>query len=70
MAKTRFHAINLFGNIVIHRCAEKIFSLKIPQKLLEIACHDSHFNVQERALNSLKLFCKHEKAKKVIYKNK
>jgi hypothetical protein len=40
-----------------------MISLKIPQKLLDVACHDTQFSVQESALNTLKMFCKYEKAR-------
>jgi len=53
------------GNLVNHKLSDKMISLKVPQKLLEVACHDTQFSVQESALNVLRLFCKHEKAKKV-----
>lgn len=43
-------------------------SLKIPQKLLEMACHDTQFTVQESALNVLRALCQHDKAKKVSKK--
>ena len=40
---------------------------KVPQKLLDVACHDTQLNVKESALNVLRSFCKHEKAKKVTF---
>lgn len=53
------------GNLVNHKFSDKMITLKIPQKVLDVACHDTQFNVQESALNVLKSFCKYEKAKKV-----
>jgi hypothetical protein len=53
------------GNLANHRFSDKMINLKIPQKVLDVACHDTQFNVQESALNALKAFCKYEKAKKV-----
>ena len=41
-------------------------SLRITQKLLEMACHDTQLNVQESTLSVLRVLCQHEKAKKVI----
>lgn len=57
----------VIGNLVNHKFSDKMISLKVPQKLLEVACHDTQFSVQESALNVLRIFCKHDKAKKVIY---
>lgn len=57
------------GNLVNHKFSDKMITLKIPQKVLDVACHDTQFNVQESALNVLKSFCKYEKAKKVKLKH-
>lgn len=53
------------GNLVNHKITDKMITLKVPQKLLEVACHDTQLNVKENALNVLKIFSKHDKAKKV-----
>lgn len=53
------------GNLANHKLSDKMISLKIPQKILDVAIHDTQFNVQESALNALKAFCKYEKSKKV-----
>lgn len=57
----------MIGNLINHRVSEKIIALKVPQKLLEVACHDTQFSVQESALNVLRLLCKHDKPKKVNF---
>jgi hypothetical protein len=44
-----------------------MIALKIPQKILDVACHDTQFNVQENALIVLKSLCKYAKAKKVYF---
>jgi hypothetical protein len=69
LAKTRFHSTAVIGNLVNYKFTEKMVVLKVPQKLLEIACNDTQFNVQESALNVLRLLCKHEKGKKVRKKH-
>lgn len=66
LAKTRFHSTAVIGNLVNYKFSEKMIGLKVPQKLLEIACNDTQFNVQESALNVLRLLCKHDKGKKVL----
>ena len=68
ISKTNFIFVQIaaIGNLVNHKFSDKMISLKVPQKLLEVACHDTQFTVQESALNVLKIFCKHDKAKKVI----
>ncbi len=48
-----------------HRFTEKMIRLKVPQKILECACHDTQFTVQESSLKTLRILCKYEKAKKV-----
>ncbi len=67
MAKTRVHSTAAIGNLVNHKFTDKMIALKLPQKLLDVACHDTQFSVQENALSVLKSFCKHEKAKKVSF---
>lgn len=58
------------GNLANHKFSEKMVTLKIPQKVLDVACHDTQFSVQESALNVLSLFCKYEKARKVSQQNR
>ena len=41
-------------------------SLKIPQKLLEMASHDTQLSVQESTLSVLRVLCQHEKSRKVL----
>jgi len=65
LAKTRFHAIAVIGNLVNYKFTERMVELKIAQRLVEIACGDSQFGVQESALNVVGLMCKHEKGRKV-----
>ena len=65
LAKTRLHSIAAIGNLANHKISDKMLSLKAPQKLLEVACHDTQFTVQEKALNVLNIFVLNEKAKKV-----
>ena len=55
--------------MINHRYSDKMTSLKITQKLLEMACHDTQLNVQESTLSVLRVLCQHEKAKKVIFLN-
>lgn len=52
--------------MVNHKFTDKMIALKIPHKLLELACHDTQFGVQESALNALNSLCKHEKARKCL----
>ncbi len=54
--------------MINHKFTEKMINLKVPQKLLEVACRDTQFSVQENALNVLRSFCQHEKAKKVKFR--
>ncbi len=54
------------GNLVSYKFSDKLFTYKVPHKLLEIVCHDTQLSVQESALNVLKILCKHEKAKKIL----
>lgn len=67
LAKTRLHSIAAIGNLANHKISDKMLSLKAPQKLLEVACHDTQFTVQEKALNVLNIFVHNEKAKKVSF---
>ena len=55
----------LFINILF-----KWQTFKVAQKILEVACNDRQFSVQESAIGVLGLMCKHEKARKVDYKQK
>ncbi|CAF0816845.1 unnamed protein product, partial [Brachionus calyciflorus] len=66
LAKTRVHSTAVIGNLVNHKFTDKMISLKIPQKVLELACHDTQLSVQESALNALLAFCKHDKARKCL----
>jgi hypothetical protein len=52
--------------MINYKFSDKMINLKIAQKLVEVACNDTQFNVQESALNVLRIMCKHEKAKKVF----
>ncbi|RNA34069.1 serine threonine- kinase 36-like [Brachionus plicatilis] len=56
----------IIGNLANHKFSDKMISLKIPHKLLELACHDIQFGVQESALNALFALCKHDKARKCL----
>jgi hypothetical protein len=49
-----------------YRLSERLIELKVPEKLLDVACHDTHVIVQEFALRVLKQMLKHEQAKEVI----
>jgi hypothetical protein len=59
-----FHTAAI-GNLINHKFTDKMIKLKIPQKILEVTCNDTHFAVQEAALNVLRIMCQHEQAKKV-----
>ncbi len=52
-----------------YRLSERLIELKVPEKLLDVACHDTHVIVQEFALRVLKQMLKHEQAKEVILIN-
>ncbi len=49
-----------------YRLSERLIELKVPEKLLDVACHDTHVTVQEFALRVLKHMLKYERAKEVI----
>ncbi len=49
-----------------YRLSDRLIDLKVPEKLLDVACHDTHVTVQEFALRVLKQIVKHEQAKEVI----
>jgi len=65
LAKTRFHAIALIGNLVNYKFTERMAELKVAQKLVEMACSDTQFSVQESALNVVRVMCKHERGRAV-----
>jgi len=53
-----------------YRLSERLIELKVPAKLLDVACHDTHVTVQEFALRVLKQMLKYEQAKEVILNKK
>lgn len=53
------------GFLARHRLSDRLIELKVPEKLLDVACHDTHVTVQEFALRVLKQMLKHPKAKEV-----
>ena len=55
--------------MINHKYSDKMTSLKIPQKLLEMALNDTQLNVQESTLSVLRVLCQQEKAKKVLFFN-
>jgi hypothetical protein len=58
--------IDTLGFLARYRLSERLIELKVPEKLLDVACHDTHVTVQEFALRVLKQMLKHEQAKEVI----
>ena len=54
------------GFLARHRLSDRLIELKVPEKLLDVACHDTHVIVQEFALRVLKQMLKHQKAKDVM----
>jgi fused len=66
LAKTRIHATATIGNLAMYKFTDKMAQLKIPQKILEIACNDTQFIVKETALLVLRSLCNHDKAKKIL----
>ena len=62
-----FH-IDTLGFLARYRLSERLIELKVPEKLLDVACHDTHVTVQEFALRVLKQMLKYEQAKEVRFK--
>ena len=58
--------IDTLGFLARHRLSDRLIELKVPEKLLDVACHDTHVIVQEFAMRVLKQMLKHPKAKDVI----
>ena len=58
--------IDTLGFLARYRLSERLIELKVPEKLLDVACHDTHVTVQEFALRVLKQMLKYEQAKEVI----
>ncbi|CAM2716340.1 unnamed protein product [Rotaria socialis] len=54
ISKIRSHAVNTLGFLPRYRLSERLIELKVPEKLLDVACHDTHVTVQEFALRVLK----------------
>jgi hypothetical protein len=50
-----------------YRLSDRLIELKVPEKLLDVACHDTHVTVQEFAIRVLKQMLKHKQAKDVIF---
>jgi len=61
-----FILIDTLGFLARYRLSERLIELKVPEKLLDVACHDTHVTVQEFALRVLKQMLKYEQAKEVI----
>ena len=57
--------LDTLGFLARHRLSERLIDLKVPEKLLDVACHDTHVTVQEFALRVLKQMLKHARAKEV-----
>ncbi|CAF4392018.1 unnamed protein product, partial [Rotaria magnacalcarata] len=66
ISKIRSHAVNTLGFLARYRLSERLIELKVPEKLLDVACHDTHVTVQEFALRVLKQMLKHEQAKEIL----
>ncbi|CAF4126396.1 unnamed protein product, partial [Adineta steineri] len=66
ISKIRSHAVNTLGFLARYRLSERLISFKVPEKLLDVACHDTHVIVQEFALRVLKQMLKHERAKEIL----
>ena len=58
--------VDTLGFLARYRLSNRLIELKVPEKLLDVACHDTHVTVQEFALRVLKQMIKHEQAKAVI----
>ncbi|CAM4943871.1 unnamed protein product [Rotaria socialis] len=66
ISKIRSHAVNTLGFLARYRLSERLIELKVPEKLLDVACHDTHVTVQEFALRVLKQMLKHGQAKEIL----
>ncbi|CAF1375368.1 unnamed protein product [Adineta steineri] len=66
ISKIRSHAVNTLGFLARYRRSERLINFKVPEKLLDVACHDTHVIVQEFALRVLKQMLKHERAKEIL----
>ncbi|CAF1175572.1 unnamed protein product [Rotaria sp. Silwood1] len=66
ISKIRSHAVNTLGFLARYRLSERLIELKVPEKLLDVACHDTHVTVQEFALRVLKQMLKYEQAKEIL----
>lgn len=60
-------SVDTLGFLARHRLSDRLIELKVPEKLLDVACHDTHVTVQEFALRVLKQMLKHEQAKAVDF---
>ena len=61
-----FPLVDTLGFLARYRLSDRLIELKVPEKLLDVACHDTHVAVQEFALRVLKQMLKHDQAKEVI----
>ena len=66
LLRFRLEILDTLGFLARYRLSERLIELKVPEKLLDVACHDTHVTVQEFALRVLKQMLKHDKAKEVI----
>ncbi|CAF4133189.1 unnamed protein product, partial [Rotaria sordida] len=66
ISKIRSHAVNTLGFLARYRLSQRLIELKVPEKLLDVACHDTHVTVQEFALRVLKQMLKYEQAKEIL----
>jgi hypothetical protein len=62
---SRVTSIDTLGFLARYRLSDRLTLLKVPEKLLDVACHDTHVTVQQFALRVLKQMLKHEQAKEV-----
>lgn len=60
-----FSSSDTLGFLARYRLSDRLIDMKVPEKLLDVACHDTHVTVQEFAFRVLKQMLKHEKAKEV-----
>ncbi|KAI0226995.1 hypothetical protein LSAT2_022553 [Lamellibrachia satsuma] len=72
VAKTRANAVGALGNLAIHsdQLCGSLLSAKAIHSMLEVACHDTQYGVQECALMALRSMCSQASLKKELLKLK
>ncbi|XP_013385413.1 serine/threonine-protein kinase 36 [Lingula anatina] len=68
VAKTRANAASALGNLAMHspQLCEELSKHKAVHSVLEVACHDSQYTVQESALAALKSMCNQTELKALL----